>query len=118
MKQIMIIGLAAWMAVGVLGGAGCRQEEPPPMPGGWERAAPRDEHVQAAARFAVAAQAERSGEPLALLEVRQARTQVVAGTNLSLDLRVSRNGTPAQASATVWSKLDGSYDLTDWHWVD
>ena len=86
------------------------------MPGGWGAASADSEGAQAAARFAVSAQAAASGESLTLAEVRRAETQVVAGTNYSLSLRVTRNGRPASATAKVWAKLDGGHELVQWQW--
>ena len=42
--------------------------------------------------------------------------QVVAGVNYRILLAVARDGSPGQATAVVWSKLDGSHKLTEWTW--
>jgi hypothetical protein len=45
------------------------------------------------------------------------RLQVVSGSNFSMNLMVMSEGKRRLAIAVVWSKLDGSLELTRWHWV-
>ena len=83
---------------------------PAPAPlvgGGWQAADPSGEGVQAAARYAAAHLPQSHG---ALVEVTSAQTQVVAGTNRRMALRMA-DGT--RWSVTVWHRLDGSFELTD-----
>lgn len=68
---------------------------------------PKGENVQAAARFAADHLPQAHG---GLAEVGSAQTQVVAGTNYRMVLRLA-DGT--RWSVTVWRKLEGSFDLTD-----
>ena len=90
----------------------------PGMPGGWSTVTTDDPQVKAAGDQAVSAQAKATGESLKLLSIEAASRQVVAGLNYRLGLRVSRNGRQTTATAMVWAKLDGSYQLTDWSWGD
>ncbi|MFM9937449.1 MAG: cystatin domain-containing protein [Novosphingobium sp.] len=78
----------------------------PVIVGGWDTADPASEAVQNAARYAVTLLPEGQGT---LAEVRSAQTQVVAGVNFRMVLRLA-NGTMWEA--TVWHKLDGSYALS------
>lgn len=87
-----------------------KASEPAPAPvvvGGWQAADPSGEGVQAAASYAAAHLPQPHGT---LVEVTSAQTQVVAGTNLRMALRMA-DGT--RWSVTVWHKLDGSFELTD-----
>ena len=79
----------------------------PVVVGGWQAADPGGEGVQAAARHAAAHLPQPHG---ALVEVTSAQTQVVAGTNLRMALRMA-DGT--RWNVTVWHRLDGSYEMTD-----
>lgn len=88
----------------------------PPLCGGYSPAAPGPE-VKAAAAFAVGAEAKASGRALKLVEVVKAEQQVVAGVNYRLDLEVREGKNLLNAQAVVWSKLDGSRELTSWHWA-
>ena len=92
--------------------AACAPKTAEPAPaaavaGGWQSADPQGDGVQAAANYAAAHLPQSHG---ALAEVRSAQTQVVAGTNLRMDLRMA-DGT--RWSVTVWRRLDGSFELTD-----
>ncbi|MEO0032909.1 MAG: hypothetical protein RIS94_2667 [Pseudomonadota bacterium] len=83
----------------------CATPQPAPIiAGGWADAAVADTGITEAARFAAA----QLGAPLA--EVVAARTQVVAGTNYDLDLRLTDG---RHIRATVWRRLDGTFALTD-----
>lgn len=79
----------------------------PAIAGGWSIAEPASERVQAAARFAASQLPPGHG---ALAEVLSAQTQVVAGTNLRMALRMA-DGT--RWNTLVWHRLDGTYALTD-----
>ena len=84
--------------------------EPVPAPviaGGWSAADPAGERVQAAACFAASQLPAGHG---ALAEVMSAQTQVVAGTNCRMALRMA-DGT--RWNVVVWHRLDGTYALTD-----
>ncbi len=78
----------------------------PAIAGGWSIADPASERVQAAARFAVS---QLPPGPGVLAEVLSAQTQVVAGTNLRMALRMA-DGT--RWTTVVWHRLDGMYALT------
>ncbi len=79
----------------------------PVLVGGWQAADPANARVQAAAQFAAANLPQGRGM---LAEVISASTQVVAGTNVRMVLRMA-DGT--RWSATVWQRLDGTSVLTE-----
>jgi hypothetical protein len=87
------------------------------LPGGWVSVSARDDQVLKAARFAMVEQARQSNAELKLLAIKHARQQVVAGYNFSMNLMVLSEGKKRLVIAVVWSKPDGSMELTRWHWV-
>ena len=87
-----------------------------PIPGGWSSVAVDDARVKVAAQHAVAAQAATDGTELKLVAVEDAQRQVVAGINYKLKLSVKKGDRQKRANATVWGKLDGTYELTAWSW--
>ena len=74
-----------------------------------------DADVKAAAEFAVAALAKQTGEKLVLKKIVEAKSQIVAGTNYFLVLEVT-GGKATIAEVVVWSKLDGSHEMTKSAW--
>lgn len=89
-------------------------QEKPQLAGGWHAVAKNDPNVQAMARFAVAKHAESSRHDLKLVSVIQANQQVVAGTNYQLTMIVTSRGKKQKIAAKVWSKLDGTQELSSW----
>jgi hypothetical protein len=87
------------------------------LPGAWSSVSHRDEQVIRVAKFAVLEQTRQSGSELKLLSVKHARHQLVAGSNFSMNLMVQSDGKRQLAIAVVWVKLNGSMELTHWHWV-
>jgi Cystatin domain len=73
--------------------------------GGWSEAS-ASPHLRAAADFAVA-QLGRKGARLRSID--RAQTQVVAGTNVQMDLSLEDG---SRWAVTVWQKLDGTMELT------
>ena len=86
------------------------------VPGGWSAVAVDDAKVKIAAQRAVALQASIEQSELKLLSIDDAQRQVVAGINYKLRLSVTKGPQQRKASATVWGKLDGTYELTAWSW--
>ncbi|KPF79428.1 hypothetical protein [Novosphingobium sp. AAP93] len=103
--------LAAFFAV-----AACTPQADPPAPvpvpapvlaGGWRVADPAGEDVQAAARYA-ASQLPTGGGAVA--EVVSADTQVVAGMNIRMVLRLTDG---SRWRVVVWRRLDDTFALTE-----
>ena len=95
-----------------LGLAACAPKAvgPDPAPiiaGGWQAVDPASAQIQAAAQFAAANLPQGRG---VLAEVISASTQVVAGMNVRMVLRMA-DGT--RWSATVWQRLDGTTALSE-----
>ena len=87
------------------------------LPGTWSSVSHRDEQVIRLAKFAVLEQARQSGSDLKLFSIKHARQQLVAGSNFSMNLMVQSDGKRQLAIAVVRVKLNGSMELTHWHWV-
>jgi len=91
------------------------------MPGGYTTAAVTDNNVIRAASFAVRAQEKASGKTtkLELVKILKAKSQVVAGVNYRLTLRVRLNGKEKTAKAVVWWQAwrkPDPYQLRSWSW--
>ena len=85
--------------------------------GAWSPAPLNDDAVKRAAQFALTAQAQQARSQLTLLAIKHARRQAAAGTNYSMNLMVQTEGKRRLVIAEVWAKLDGTLQLTRWHWV-
>ncbi len=78
----------------------------PQIVGGWQSADPGNEQINAAAHFAAGQMPPGHG---GLADIVSAETQVVAGTNIHLVLRLADG---SRWKATVWHRLDGTFVLT------
>ena len=92
-----------------------------PMPGGYATTAVTSNDVILAASFAIKAQEKASGKTsrLELVEILEAESQVVAGVNYRLKLKVRLNGKEKTAKAIVWWQAwrkPDPYQLMSWHW--
>ena len=88
--------------------------------GGYKEVSASDAAVQAAAEFAVNAQAEKSEKEMSLVDVIKAERQVVAGSNYRMCLKVTSQGEVDEADAThfvqvvVYVDLKGNRKLSSW----
>ncbi len=100
MKILMI--LPFWT---VSGCASAPLQPAPSIAGGWHQVAPDAPEVQVDAQFATA----QLSPPAPLAQVEKARQQVVAGTNVTLVLRLADG---RRWQVVVWRKLDGTREMT------
>lgn len=84
------------------------------LAGGFSSISTTDEWALAAAKSAVSAHDAK----LQFQSIEHAERQVVAGLNYKLTLRVADAGKTRRADVVVWRKLDGTYALTSWKWLD
>lgn len=88
--------------------------------GGYKEIAKDDEGAVAAAEFAVKDQSEKKEMTFKLVSVEKAETQVVAGINYRLCLKVSHQKEGDEAETTqsvrvvVFRSLQKEYSLTSW----
>ena len=88
--------------------------------GGYKEVSASDASVQAAAEYAVSAQAEKSEKEISLVDVIKAERQVVAGSNYRMCLKVTSQGEVGEADVThfvnvvVYVDLKGNRKLSSW----
>lgn len=102
------------VAAGHSNGAAARQT---PAAGDYREASTSDPDVLAAARFAVRAEGRRRGTRMSLVSVERAETQLVAGTNYRMRLRVNVAGRVRSVDATIYENLRRRFALTRWEVV-
>ncbi len=88
--------------------------------GGYKDLPKTDSDAAAAAAFAVSTQAEKTNTKIECVSVQKAESQVVAGRNFRLCLKVTTSGEKVDADATitvqvvVYQNLQRVYKLTSW----
>ena len=88
--------------------------------GGYKAISKSDTGARAAAEFAVDSQAERKNLTISLVAIEKAESQVVAGTNYRLCLKVTTSGAEDEADVTITVKvivyrdLKSKSSLTSW----
>ncbi|MBN1470706.1 MAG: hypothetical protein JW925_02930 [Syntrophaceae bacterium] len=92
-----------------------------PMPGGYTTTEVTSNDVIRAASFAIKAQEKASGKTskLVLVKILEAESQVVAGINYRLKLKVRLNGKEKTAEVIVWWQAwrkPDPYQLRSWNW--
>lgn len=85
------------------------------VPGGYSPISVKNKSVIAAANFAVLEQSKK-GKAIKLSSITTAHSQVVAGMNYRLELKVEEAGVARVAIATVYQDLKQVLLLTDWTW--
>jgi aspartic proteinase inhibitor len=118
MKKRIICSKSLLVSIGlllILAGAASAQKV-----GGYKTIPKADAGAQAAAEFAVDAQAERKNLTIDLVAIEKAESQVVAGTNYRLCLKITTSGADDEADVTitvrviVFRNLKGVYSLSSW----
>jgi hypothetical protein len=89
----------------------------PPMVGGYQAANKSDPNVVSAAKFAVNKERVKHGGRVSLISIERAETQVVAGINYRLCLRVKQNGKTQNVATVVYQNLQQRYSLSSWQKV-
>jgi hypothetical protein len=92
-----------------------KDARPIPLVGGYSRIAVDDARVLKAAEFAVREKKAVSPK-LELAAILDAQSQVVAGMNFKLLLKLADDGLEKKAEAVVYQKLDGGLSLSSWVW--
>ena len=89
----------------------------PHIVGGYQAANKSDQNVVSAAKFAVNKERLKHGGRVSLISIERAETQVVAGINYRLCLRVKRNGKTQNVATVVYQNLQQRYSLSSWQKV-
>lgn len=84
--------------------------------GGYQAVAINNE-IKAAALFAIQTQTKRENKAMELLEISNAKQQVVAGMNYQFELTVKSGETLYHATVVVFRSLNATYQLTSWQWL-
>jgi Aspartic acid proteinase inhibitor len=85
-----------------------------PIAGGYADTSNSDPEVVAAARFAINVERQKLGARIALLSIKHAEVQVVAGLNYQLCLRIKVKGKTRNVTVVVYKSLKQKYSLTSW----
>lgn len=82
--------------------------------GDYQEAPKADPATVAAANFAVTEQQQKQGGTITLVSIKRAETQLVAGINYRLCLKVKAGGKTQTVTAVVNKALNDKYSLTSW----
>lgn len=85
-----------------------------PIAGGYADTSNSDPEVAAAARFAIKTEKQKLHARIALLSIKHAEVQVVAGLNYRLCLRTRIKGKTRNVNVVVYKNLKQKYSLTSW----
>jgi Aspartic acid proteinase inhibitor len=107
---VVMIFLALYLTLG--GGLELAAQQP--TVGGYEKAPKDDPAIVSAAKFAVNEQQQKQGGSISLVSVQRAETQLVAGINYRLCLKVKVDGANKKVTVVVNKTLEDRYTLTSW----
>ena len=85
-----------------------------PIVGGYAETSNRDPEALAAARFAIKTERQKLHARIALLSIKHAEVQVVAGLNYRLCMRVKIKSQTRNVTVVVYKNLKQKYSLTTW----
>jgi Na+-transporting methylmalonyl-CoA/oxaloacetate decarboxylase gamma subunit len=113
----VIIFIALYLTLGVMSELAAqqkKQETPPPQVGGYQAAPKADPAVVAAAKAAVSERQQKEGGDLTLVSIKRAETQLVAGINYRLCLKVKAKDKSQTVTVVINKTLDDKYSITSW----
>jgi hypothetical protein len=114
MKNKLLLML---MTVAINAVMGCMfglQAQQPPVAGGYREASRTEPDVVSAAKFALREERRKKSVRLSLISIERAETQVVAGSNYRLCLRVKIRGKLRSVRTVVYKDLRQKYSLSSW----
>jgi hypothetical protein len=114
MKKRLLLML---MSVAINAVMGCMfglQAQEPPVAGGYQEVSRTEPDVVSAAKFAIKEEKRKKGVRLSLISIERAETQVVAGINYRLCLRVKITGKLRSVRTVVYKNLQRKYLLSSW----
>lgn len=113
--RVVIASLALCLAFGCVNLAGAQIRT-----GGYKEISRDNPDVEAAANFAVAEQGRKEETSFTLVSIEHAESQVVAGVNYRLCLKVSTDSDdePQGVKVVVYRNLKKEYSLTSWEEAD
>jgi cystatin-C len=118
MRLLMIKKLLLMlMSVAINAVMGCMiglQAQQPPVAGGYQEASRTEPDVVSAAKFAIKEERRKKGVRVSLISIGRAETQVVAGINYRLCLRIKIKGKIQSVRTVVYKNLQRKYSLSSW----
>ena len=108
-KNIVQFALFVVVAIGVYASNASAQ-----IAGGYADTEVTSAEAKRAARVAVRARATRTHTTVTLLKINKAETQVVAGLNYRICMRVREGKHVKTVTAIVYQNLKNKYSLTNW----
>lgn len=112
-KKLVMILMCIAMNV-ALGSMMGLQSQEPPVAGGYQAASTTEPEVITAARFAIKQEKRKKGGRLSLISIERAETQVVAGLNYRLCLKVKIKNKIQSVQAVVYKNLQQKFSLSSW----
>jgi Na+-transporting methylmalonyl-CoA/oxaloacetate decarboxylase gamma subunit len=113
----VIIFLALYLILGGMSELAAQQDKKQPeqpQVGGYQVAPKDDPAVVAAAKAAVSEQQTKEGGDLTLVSIKRAETQLVAGINYRLCLKVKAKGKSQTVTVVINKTLADKYSITSW----
>jgi hypothetical protein len=105
----LLITVAITVLIGSMTGLHAQET---PMAGGYQSASVTQPDVMEAARYAVRKQKRKKS--VRLVSIERAETQIVAGMNYRLCLKVKIKGKTRTVTTVVYKNLEQLYSLTSW----
>ena len=118
--KIKLSVLTAFAALFVFwGGLSAAHAQDEPITGGYAKTNAADKNVVAAAKFAVKKRGKMRKATINLLSIKNAETQIVAGSNYKICMQVSVKSNSKKAAkqfvqVVVYRNLKNVYSLTSW----
>ena len=91
-----------------------QKKQSPPQVGGYQAAPKTDPAIVAAAKAAVSERQQKEGGDLTLVSIKRAETQLVAGINYRLCLKVKAKDKSQTVTVVINKTLDDKYSITSW----
>lgn len=114
MKKKLLLMLMSVAVYAAMGSMFELQAQEPPVAGGYQEASRTDLSVISAAKFALKEWRRRKRARVSLISIERAETQVVAGVNYRLCLRVKTRGKIRSVRTVVYQNLQQKYSLSNW----
>ena len=109
---MLIIAMLAIAALNTSPYVSCRPTTQ--IAGGYGETPPDNPDAVAAARFAIHKERQKVHARIALVSIKRAEVQVVAGLNYRLCMTVKVKGKTRDVTAVVYKNLKQKYSLTSW----
>lgn len=113
MALVIPVGIFAGLNIASGNGSSAGAQENP-IVGRYAETSNTDPEAVAAARFAIKTERQKLHARIALLSIKHAEVQVVAGHNYRLCMRVKIKGKTRDVTVVVYKNLKQEYSLISW----